>query len=54
MFDGSAKHLWSMFCNKSHIAGRPDVLAQGSGFQSVLTYCSLSQMLFFHKRIVPA
>lgn len=53
VFGGSAKHLWSVFYNKSHIGG-PDALAQGPGFQSVLASRFLSQPLFFHKGIVPA
>lgn len=48
VFGGSAKHLWSMFYNKSHVGG-PDALAQGPGFQSVLASQFLSQPLFFHK-----
>lgn len=48
VFGGSAKHLWSMFYNRSHFGGA-DALAQGPGFQSVLASCFLSQTLFFHK-----
>lgn len=55
VFGDSAKHLRCVFYNKSHIWEREaDALAQGTGFQSVLTSCLLSHPLFSHKGIESA